>query len=704
MRKFTLIIGLLFSALNVHAQQKELDSLLHALQLHRDEDTARLALFIEASYDYSFTDPRKGLATADSAAKLAEKLQERSSLASAYNYKALNYSALGEDSLALAEYNRGIALRKELKDSAGLARMYHNAGISYFNLSDYTQALAYQEEALAIFDRLSHDRGIAATNNSIGVIYLLLADYPKALQHYFTSLKIFEKLKDTGNEGQVYTNIGLVYYHMEDYKKALEYHFKSLEISRQNGDRYSMQNTLGNIGETYDDMGDAERSLQYYHEALAINREMGNNRGLANDMVNAGIVFYSMPRYDSAFYYLQHAARLYEQLGDKHGLANALTYLSGLYQKAPPAALVGLGIAPARRYQQALSVQEKALALSRQTGNLADQGDAWGNLSDIYAAQHDYKAALEAYRHHILLSDSVVNDEKKSEITRMGMQYEFDKKEAVAKAEQEKQKALSAAELNKQRIIRNFIIGAAVVLLLAACVVFVFYSRKRNAEAQSREAAFRTQVAETEMKALRMQMNPHFIFNSLGSISDYIAKNDTEAADFYLARFSKIMRLILESSDKKLISLADDLKILEGYMQLEVLRLDRKFSYEITVDEQIDADNTLVPPLILQPFVENSIWHGLSRKSAPGRIRIDVKKEGEAILCTVEDNGVGRKMTMAAAVANGKEQHRSMGMKITRERVEIINKMKRKELSSVELIDLDEGLRVEIRLPFEAAF
>src|SRR3546814_10477591 len=122
------------------------------------------------------------------------------------------------------------------------------------------------------------------------------------------------------------------------------------------------------------------------------------------------------------------------------------------------------------------------------------------------------------------------------------------------------------------------------------------------------------------MKALRAQMNPHFIFNSLNAIGNSIDKRDFETAGNYLTRFAKLVRLILENSEYREIPLATDLQVLELYIQLEAMRLKGKITYEIDVDEDIDAENTLVPPLIVQPLIENSIWHGLAPKDGHGRI------------------------------------------------------------------------------------
>jgi LytS/YehU family sensor histidine kinase len=294
-----------------------------------------------------------------------------------------------------------------------------------------------------------------------------------------------------------------------------------------------------------------------------------------------------------------------------------------------------------------------------------------------------------------------LGNEKKNEITRLAMQYDFDKKEAASKAEADKKQTIANAEIKRQVLVKNLIMAGAAMLIIASVLIFIFYKRKRDAEEQRKEAEYKAEVADTEMKALRAQMNPHFIFNSLNSIGDYISKHDVKTANYYLGKFAKMMRLILENSEHTQVSLADDLRALELYMQLEALRLNDKFDYEIKVDDEIDKENTMVPPLILQPFVENSIWHGIAQNEGKGKILIEIKKEDEMINYMVEDNGVGLKNGLTnSAIGNSKK---SLGMKITRSRIEMMNKIK-KTKGSVELFDIARGTRVEVKLPLALNF
>jgi tetratricopeptide (TPR) repeat protein len=625
---------------------------------------------------------------------LAGKIKDRSRLATAYSYKGLNYVAKGNDTVALKFYDQSLSIARGTRNDKQEANVLHNTGQSYFNLSDYPHALEIQKQAFDLYKKLDDKQGMAAALNSIGVIFLYLSDYPNALNNYLDALRIYEQLGSRKDIGKIFSNLGIIYYHLENYDTALMYHFRALDIFEKAGERYSMQNTLANIGNTYDNAGKPEKALAYYKQALSINEKLGNNRGIASDLINTGIVYYGMADYAKAFTYLKKSLKLYEQLKDKYGMGVAYTYLSGAYSQAPADILMQEGVKPSQRYIKALACQQKGLQLAQEIGNLYSQSESWGNLSDIYAGKKDFARSLEAYKNHITLRDSIFSREKKSQISRMQMQYEFDKREAAAKAEADKKEALAAAEIRRQHQIRNSIMTGAGVLLMMAVISFIFYKRKRDAEERQKEAELEAQVADTEMKALRAQMNPHFIFNSLNSISDYISKHDPVTADRYLTKFSKMMRLILEYSDHREISLAEDLKALELYMQLESLRLNNKFTYEIKIDEHIDQETTMVPPLILQPFVENSIWHGIARKQGRGRILVEISREEKMINCIIEDNGVGRKMQDKA----GLDDKRSLGMKLTKSRIDIMNNNRGAD-STVTLFDLAEGLRVELKLP-----
>jgi len=213
---------------------------------------------------------------------------------------------------------------------------------------------------------------------------------------------------------------------------------------------------------------------------------------------------------------------------------------------------------------------------------------------------------------------------------------------------------------------------------------------------------FERQISEVETAALRSQMNPHFIFNGLNSIQLYILENESEKASSYLIKFSKLIRLVLENSRKSLVTLQSDLLALQLYLEIEQLRFGDKLTYCITVASAIDQETEKIPALLIQPFVENAIWHGLMQKTQGGHILINVEKDAAGLVIGIQDDGIGR--ARAAKENAGKNDRESYGMKITTERMAIINKMY--AINSTVVVedimiagDNPAGTKVTLRIP-----
>jgi len=182
-------------------------------------------------------------------------------------------------------------------------------------------------------------------------------------------------------------------------------------------------------------------------------------------------------------------------------------------------------------------------------------------------------------------------------------------------------------------------------------------------------------LSELEMQALRAQMNPHFIFNCLSSINRFILKNEGKTASSYLTRFSRLMRMVLMHSQKPVIALEDEIEMLRLYLEMERLRFKNAFDYGITFMNEIDSGNVFIPPLLLQPFCENAIWHGLMHKNGPGRLDIELGMNENILHCIITDNGVGREKA-AEMKSKTAEKEKSMGLKITTERLALFNREK----------------------------
>ena len=234
------------------------------------------------------------------------------------------------------------------------------------------------------------------------------------------------------------------------------------------------------------------------------------------------------------------------------------------------------------------------------------------------------------------------------------------------------------------------------LVLILIITIYVIFRQRSKIILQKREQRrkineLEMQMAQLKQKTLQLQMNPHVIFNTLNSIQQYIIDHDIDKAVSYLSSFSKLMRRILNNSNERFISLSDEIEAVRLYLELESMRLGNRFNYEIKIDSELDADNVEVAPLIIQPFVENAIIHGLVPKKENCFLKISLSKLGDdKLLCVVEDNGVGRKYSEKIKQKTG--SHKSYGMSITRRRLEMLSKISNDDFS-VEVVDLknDKG-------------
>lgn len=247
-----------------------------------------------------------------------------------------------------------------------------------------------------------------------------------------------------------------------------------------------------------------------------------------------------------------------------------------------------------------------------------------------------------------------------------------------------------------------FIICIISIVLL---IIIIFQIRlARIKKVQKLDFERKVEMSKIELKALRSQMNPHFVFNSLNSIQHYIYSNESSEAIKYLNKFARLVRIILNNSEKPTVTIEEDLEALKLYIELEQMRFEGKFDYEITVDENVDTDYDIMPPLLMQPYVENAILHGLNPLNYKGKLTIHLKIKENILICTIIDNGIGRKKAKAITHSIPGKKHKSFGMKITEDRLRILNELNNSSLS-VNITDLKDnkdfalGTRVELFVP-----
>lgn len=682
--KIRILLILFCISLSSFAQKNEIDSLKQLLRNYKKTDTTKFLLYYDISRAYDDEDDKLSLKYSDSALHIAPQLENKNKwLAKVFYRKGQNYYQYFHYKESLDSYQKAIhfALKGKKTDEL-LGRIYHNTGLIYQYNDEYKKALGYHQKAFELFVKIKNEKLGLTALNSVGACYTNLNDYKKALNCYFQVLKIAETQNNESEMGLASGNIGLVFKRIGNFEKAYAYFEKAIAIYSKINDMRNLINTYQSYGTAKDSNNDQKGAIKLYEKGLrlATKPEYDN---LKYDLINGlGVAYLAQKNYEKAIDFLKQSLVYYRENENKRKLSITNLHYSEVLTEAPDEILKKNNINPSEKYNLAISLLKENVKIDEKLEIPESLMYDKELLAKIYEKKGDYKNALHEFKDFQRLKDSLAFSENREEAIKKEMQYNADKKETLAKA-----------EIGKQKVIRNAIVTVSLIVLIAGVFLFLGFRKRQKIKAEQKEILLKAEISETELKALRAQMNPHFIFNALNSIADYINKNDARSADYYLGKFAKLMRGILENSEEKEISLSEELKMLEFYMDLESLRFKNKFNYEVKIADDINPENTLIPPMILQPFVENSILHGLAKKENDGKITIHIDKTEDLLKCTIEDNGIGRK--------NPNENlNKSYGVKLTRERIALFDKSKNSD-SGVFYTDLETGTRVELRLPLK---
>lgn len=588
-----------------------------------------------------------------------------------------------------------LAVSKETKLKDKQADSWLTIGNANILLSHYTDALKgftnsqilYEELLRASGKKASDDTkiGLANAYGCIGIVCSEQNNYAKALEYYFKSLKLYEETNQQDVMAVIYNNIGNVYEAQKEYSKALEYFNKALWIQKKLGDN-SFATTITNIGKVYLAQDENDKALQSFEDAELIFKEHENSRGLAELYNNIGNYYKKKKDYTEAEKSYQQALKIFEQTGEKYGASASLGYLGDVY------AFQG-------KTNEAIKYLKESSALAEEIGVPEQVKESEKDLSDIYEKLGKPAEALKHYKKYSAFKETINNSENIKSMVREELNYEFERKEALRKVENEKKEVLFNEQTKRHK---QQMLFASLFILLLFGIAFLIYSRLQL----KKRLTLQRDLAEYEQKALHLQMNPHFVFNCLGSISSFIVQNGTDSAIKYLSKFSKLMRLTLEYSKESLIPIDREIEGLQNYLELEQLRFNRTFEFSITKDPDIEDDMAL-PPLLLQPFVENAIIHGIVPKKEKGNIYVDFSLQGDKLVCTVTDDGIGINRSRKLK-ENSVTVHKSMALEITRKRLEVIQAVTSKT-SQVEIKEIKDaqgfpsGTRIVLNLPVQYA-
>lgn len=569
--------------------------------------------------------------------------------------------------------------------------------------------------------------------------------FPDKLRKYnvFSVREIMDRYADLGNKDSSFTylnmlkdlidtmpgsspkkislsqNIATVYQYFGMFNTAISYFQVAINGNRQNKNFKGLGLALANLGVLYNEMEDDEKAIRYSKEALEYLREV--NMPYMQTAGNIADFYINLDKYDSALVYLDLSNETAQKINNKEAIianrgiqarifvaqkkyAEAKKLLTGSietlrrtdnsWQLCKSLITYSVLDTSLHRYDDAITHLTELLDLSKNKSFPVFTMIALQSLASAYTGNGDYKQALHYQSGFMKLKDSIAGEKTKAQLNDLEISYKTLQKEQEIEL-LKKDNDIKTLQLKNSRQSLYFYIAGLTGLLLLSGLLFYNRNRRNKIKTEKLKAELQTQV-------LRSQMNPHFIFNCLNSIENFIMTNDKRQASDYLNKFSLLIRNILDSSRNEVITLKKDMEALSLYVELEQLRFNNKFNFKTFIDPALAGGDYRVPALLIQPYVENAIVHGLAHSEENDlNLTVTASLEDDKIKYRIQDNGIGRNKA-GMYNAHNKPHHKSVGLKITEQRIHIFNG--KNASGSISIVDLydehknPEGTKVEITI------
>lgn len=600
--------------------------------------------------------------------------------------------------------------------------IFHLLAEYHIAFREFEQADIYLTEALRFSKRVRSYALIAETNRLLAKLNMEQNKRDASLEFAEMSIQYARRSTDKSLMAKCVNMQSAIYNFFGQVELSVSKNFIALQLAKQANDYPQIAQYQREIGESQYQIFNYDNANNFFMQSRETAIKIQDFRlvGLAD--TDIGLVKLAKKEYEEAIKELKRVVKTLEDYNDQDGLGLAHKYLGNAFNEqnkydealryynmalvyfesasnrseiASVYHLVGTVFAEQGKYKNALNYLNRSINIRSQYGYIGGIYPSYKEIADVYKKTGNMKLAYEYLNMYSDYSDSARIVEVSAKIAELSELYRSEQRERLI--------AIQADSIELQRkekentelrnIFQTYIIIGFIVLL--ALGAFIIYNRwkQRNIRQLQREA-------EMNQTLLRSQMNPHFVFNAMSVIQSYIYENDTKNSTKFLINFSKLMRLILENSSKEFIPLTTEIDILNKYLETQKLRFGDRFEYEVSVNQQLLDEETLIPPMITQPFIENAIEHGQLHTIEGGFIHVRFTKDEEMLHVMIEDNGIGRKGS-----ANNKKsaEHKSMAMKITQDRINNLS-YKYKILGRMEIEDYDKeketGTLVNIYLPY----
>ncbi|MBA81828.1 MULTISPECIES: tetratricopeptide repeat protein [unclassified Leeuwenhoekiella] len=599
----------------------------------------------------------------------------------------------------------------------------------YDSVQKYLRTFSRDSVALKRFIKYSKDAdyryGEASAENALGILYRDISKYSEALFHHDNALDIARELDDVELEVSALNMTGVVYRRIDAVRSALDKHNAALELAEgelnpSNNLLKGIAISLNSIGNIYLLLRDYDMAENYFKRAIIKEKELGSDLGLAINFANLGIAFEEREQYKEALVNYRKSLDYNNKINSDLGRVICNNSIAQVYlkQNRPKEALeliqnsmnkvneigdqfyialanINLGWAHSKlqNYSDAEKYLMEGMKLSKEKNFKQFLSMAYMHLSQLNEARSSYKKALEYQRLSQDVQAEYLNEANHKYVSDLNLKYDSEQKRNTISLLEQKNKL---AEVKLDQAKKNNIF---IIILFSLILLLLFFGYRQYRLKNQKEQL------KAEQKLMRSQMNPHFIFNALLSIRIYLQNHNVEEAINYLGQFAQLIRSILSSSLAKENTLQEELETMQLYINIENIRFCNEIETQLEIDDTLNLDQVKIPALILQPFVENALWHGLQAKEGPKKLMIEVNKKNEKyVSITITDNGIGRVKTMDIPKDKRNTQKKSIGIDLTLERLQAFSKNldNKYKLKIIDLYDTNQqasGTQVRLDLP-----
>ncbi|MGV3687013.1 MAG: tetratricopeptide repeat-containing sensor histidine kinase [Daejeonella sp.] len=571
----------------------------------------------------------------------------------------------------------GIHLKREetetsLEDSLRVIKL--NKEAFDLRLTDPQKTTALGDNALRIAKNINYIRGIADSHRIIGLGLYYQNKIQSAIKNYMDALRYYEIVGDIRKQARIYNNIGNLYSTIEDTKQSMFYFTRSLYISKGLNDQELTAGLYFNMARAYEQQGSYKKAILFFDKSYEFFKRTKDEYYITMYFQNIGVVYFKQGDFKQAKSFLKVAVDRAKKLKLYKTIAGCYLTLSKIYIHDRNYQLVSQTLNEGKYYADIFKDEDVKDEFSYRQYELQN-------------ALGDYKGAINTLA-RLYKKDSLELNQKSSQNIGISTQH------YVQQQKLQERELLIEKQKSKEATFKWIItLGILIFLLCAGAISVIYWLRKSRRKRQ--DLLVQSQIATLQQKALQAMMNPHFVFNVITAVQHFVNQADTKSATEMLSKFSRLARKHLDICMSSTITVEEELAYLELYLALEKIRSAGKMNYEFNVDDNLDPEEILIPSMLIQPFVENAIWHGIMPKEEGGSIKLNFELVETDLLVSIIDDGIG----ITNSGKNKRAGHTSHGMALITERVDLLNKLNELPIIIDKRQTGDFGTIILIRIP-----